>query len=137
MSLMNVFDVTQSGLVAQSARLNLVAENLANADIEASSPEQAYRGQYPMFRAVLDEQNINAQGQGVRYEGPVEDTRQPKKLFDPGNPNANEEGFVFTSNVDTVEEMASMMEASRSYQTNVEVMNTAKQLMMRTLTLGQ
>jgi flagellar basal-body rod protein FlgC len=67
----------------------------------------------------------------------VEDTRQPKKLFDPGNPNANEEGFVFTSNVNTVEEMASMMEASRSYQTNVEVMNTAKQLMMRTLTLGQ
>ena len=73
----------------------------------------------------------------MRYEGPVDDIRAPKALFDPGNPKANDEGYVFMSNVNTVEEMSNMMSASRSYQTNVEVMNTAKQLLMRTLTLGQ
>ena len=137
MSLMNVFDVTKTGLVAQTSRLNLIAENIANADVESSTPEGAYRAQYPMFRAFFNEEQINAQGQGVRYEGAVDDTRAPKALFDLGNPKANDEGYVFMSNVNTVEEMSNMMSASRSYQTNVEVMNTAKQLLMRTLTLGQ
>lgn len=137
MSLMNVFDVSKTGLVAQTSRLNLISENIANADVESSTPEGAYRAQYPMFRAFFNEEQINAQGQGVRYEGPVDDTRAPKALFDPGNPKANDEGYVFMSNVNTVEEMSNMMSASRSYQTNVEVMNTAKQLLMRTLTLGQ
>jgi len=137
MGLLNVFNVMQNGLVAQTSRLNLIAENLANADIAASSAEEAYKGQYPVFSSFFDQQNTNSQGQSVRYEGSVEDDRAPRKVFEPGNPKADEDGFVYLSNVNSVEEMANLMEASRSYQTNVEVMNTSKDLLMRTIRLGE
>lgn len=137
MSLMNVFALSQSALVAQTTRLNFVAENLANAEVAAGSPEAVYRAKYPIFKSFINQELSNSSAKGVRVEGVYEDEAAPRKLFDPGHPLADDTGFVYLSNVNTVDEMANMMEASRSYQTNVEMMNTAKQLLMRTLTLGQ
>lgn len=137
MSLMNVFGVSHSALTAQSGRLNLIAENLANAEVQSSDPETAYKGQYPLFRSVLQAQQGDGNGMGVKLDGTVEDTRAARSSYEPGNPLADDEGFVYMSNVNAVQEMANMMQATRSYQTNVEMMNTAKQLLMRTLTLGQ
>ena len=137
MSLMNVFGVSHSALTAQSGRLNLIAENLANAEVQSGEPETAYKGQYPLFRSVLQAQQGDGTGMGVKLEGTVEDTRLARSSYEPGNPLADDEGFVYLSNVNSVQEMANMMQATRSYQTNVEMMNTAKQLLMRTLTLGQ
>ena len=137
MSLMNVFGVSHSALTAQSGRLNLIAENLANAEVASSDPETAYKGQYPLFRSVLQSQQGDGTGKGVKLDGAVEDTRAARSSYEPGNPLADDEGFVYMSNVNSVQEMANMMQATRSYQTNVEMMNTAKQLLMRTLTLGQ
>ena len=137
MSLMNVFGVSHSALTAQSGRLNLIAENLANAEVQSGEPETAYKGQYPLFRSVLQAQQGDGTGMGVKLEGTVEDPRAPRSSYEPGNPLADDEGFVYMSNVNSVQEMANMMQATRSYQTNVEMMNTAKQLLMRTLTLGQ
>ena len=137
MSLMNVFGVSHSALTAQSDRLNLIAENLANAEVQSGEPETAYKGQYPLFRSVLQAQQGDGTGMGVKLEGTVEDTRPARSSYEPGNPLADDEGFVYMSNVNSVQEMANMMQATRSYQTNVEMMNTAKQLLMRTLTLGQ
>ncbi len=137
MSLMNVFGVSHSALTAQSGRLNLIAENLANAEVQSGDPETAYKGQYPLFRSVLQAQQGDGTGMGVKLEGAVEDTRPARSSYEPGNPLADDEGFVYLSNVNSVQEMANMMQATRSYQTNVEMMNTAKQLLMRTLTLGQ
>ena len=139
MSLMNVFGVSHSALTAQTSRLNVIAENLANAEVTTGDPDTAYKGKYPLFKSVLTE----AQGQGdstamgVKFDGVVEDTRPARSSYVPGNPLADEDGFVYKSNINSVQEMANMMEATRSYQTNVEMMNTAKQLLMRTLTLGQ
>ena len=137
MSLMNVFGVSHSALTAQSGRLNLIAENLANAEVQSGEPETAYKGQYPLFRSVLQAQQGDGTGMGVKLEGTVEDIRPARSSYEPGNPLADDEGFVYLSNVNSVQEMANMMQATRSYQTNVEMMNTAKQLLMRTLTLGQ
>ena len=137
MSLMNVFALSQSALVAQTTRLNFVAENLANAEVAAGSADTVYRAKYPVFKSFINQELSNSAAKGVRVDGVYEDETAPRKLFDPGHPLADETGFVYLSNVNTVEEMANMMEASRSYQTKVEMMNTAKQLLMRTLTLGQ
>ncbi len=101
------------------------------------TPEGAYKGQYPVFRSVLSEAG-DSNGDGrQRIDGTVEDQRPARSSYEPGNPIADEDGFVYMSNVNSVQEMASMMAASRSYQTNIEVMNTAKDLLMRTLTIGQ
>ena len=110
---------------------------MANAEVQSGEPETAYKGQYPLFRSVLQAQQGDGTGMGVKLEGTVEDTRPARSSYEPGNPLADDEGFVYLSNVNSVQEMANMMQATRSYQTNVEMMNTAKQLLMRTLTLGQ
>jgi len=135
-SLESVFGVGQSALVAQTYRLNVIAENLENAEVAAGTPEGAYKGQYPVFRSVLSEAG-DSMAMGVKIDGTVEDQRPARSSYEPGNPIADEDGFVYMSNVNSVQEMASMMAASRSYQTNIEVMNTAKDLLMRTLTIGQ
>ena len=138
MSLFNVFDVAGSAMSAQSVRLNLTASNMANANSVSSSIDQTYRARQPIFSAMLDNFSTGEQtGVGVEVKGIVESQAPLQQQYNPSHPMANEEGFIFLPNVNAVEEMANMMSASRSYQSNVEVINTAKQLMLRALTLGQ
>ena len=136
MSLSNVFSISGSALTAQSMRLSVVASNIANAESATSSTGQPYRGRHVVFSAipVSASQPLVA---GVRVTSVVEDQSPPILKYDPANPLADARGYVNMPNVNPVEEMADMISASRSYQTNVEVMNTAKTLMQKTLQLGQ
>ena len=136
MSLFDVFDISGTALSAQSVRLNTIASNLANADVIGSSPETAYRAKYPVFSAVFDRVADDGIAGGVRVDGVVESTVNPRQEYAPNHPSADDEGFVYLSNVNPVEEMANMISASRSYQNSVEVMDTTKQIIMRTLNLG-
>jgi flagellar basal-body rod protein FlgC len=133
MSSFRIFDIAGSGMSAQSLRLNTVASNLANADSVSGSPETAYKARHPVFEAV----RAAAGGATVQVAGIVEDNAPAEARYDPGNPLANAEGYVFAPNVNTIEEMVDMISASRAYQNNVEVMNTSKELLLATLRLGQ
>lgn len=137
MSLFQVFDISGSGMSAQTLRLNLTASNMANANSVASSPEDAYKSRQAVFSAAL--QNAMAQNgaTGVQTKGVVESQANHEMRYEPGHPLANEEGYIFSSNVDPIEEMANMMSASRSYQNNIEVLNTSKKLLLQTLKLGE
>lgn len=135
MSLFRVFDISSSAMHAQSARLNAVASNLANAESVTSSNGQPYRAKQVVFQAAQVGQGSNALG--VKVAGVMEDQSPAKLMFDPRHPLADANGYVAMPNVNMVEEMTNMISASRSYQTNAEVMNTAKQLLLKTLTLGQ
>lgn len=137
MSLMNVFGINHSALVAQSTRINLIAENLANADVAASTPEEVYKPKYPIFSTLMDASAADNQARGVTIESIATDNRAPRNEFNPGHAMADENGFIYMPNVNPVQEMANMMGASRAYQTNIELMNSAKNLLMRTLTLGK
>ena len=136
MSFDKIFGIAGSALNAQSVRMNLTASNLANAGTVSGSEQEAFRGKRPIFKAILEQQGP---GQVVDYQGGVssaqiqDDPTPVRRVMDPGNPVADKEGYVFTSNVNEMGEMVDMMAASRSYQNNVEVINTARQLMMRTL----
>lgn len=133
MSLFNVFNIAGSGMSAQSVRLNLTASNLANAESVATRPEDAYRARHPVFQSVLEE----AGGASVRTAGVVESSAETEARYSPGHPMADDKGYVYASNVNAIEEMANMISASRSFQQNVEVMNTSKELLLRTLRLGE
>ena len=133
MSLFNVFNIAGSGMSAQSVRLNLTASNLANAESVATRPEDAYKARHPVFQSVLEEANTAS----VRTAGVVESGAETEARYAPGHPMANEDGYVFASNVNSMEEMANMISASRSFQQNVEVMNTSKELLLRTLRIGE
>jgi flagellar basal-body rod protein FlgC len=136
MSFDKIFGIAGSALNAQSVRMNLTASNLANAGTVSGSEQEAFRGKRPIFKAILEQQGP---GQVVDYQGGVsiaqiqDDPTPVRRVMDPGNPVADKEGYVYTSNVNEMGEMVDMMAASRSYQNNVEVINTARQLMMRTL----
>jgi flagellar basal-body rod protein FlgC len=134
MSVFNVFKVAGSALSAQGVRLNTVASNLANADSVAGPDGRAYRARHVVFEALPLDDDLS---QGVRIQRVVEDETPGRLRFDPGNPAADAKGYVMMSNVSVVDEMVNMISGSRSYQTNADVMNTAKQLLLRTLTLGQ
>lgn len=138
MSSFKIFDIAGSGMNAQNLRLNLVASNISNANSVSSSIDETYKSRQPVFAAQLkdaiDQQNSAS---GVDILGVVESEAPPVMEYSPNHPMANEEGYIFKPNVNTVEEMANMMSASRSYQNNVEVLNTAKELMMQTLRMGQ
>lgn len=136
MSSFNIFDIAGSGMSAQTVRLNTTASNLANADSVSSTAEAAYKARHPVFKAVQAELGANASGQ-VQVAGISQSTAEAQARYEPGNPLANADGYVYASNVNTVEEMVDMISASRSYQNNVEVMNTSKELMLATLKLGQ
>lgn len=136
MSLFSIFEVAGSGMNAQTLRLNLTASNMANAESMAGSEAEAYRSRQPVFQALVDRFNGSQTG-GVRLAGVVESTAPIRARFEPDNPLAGEDGKVFMGNVDVTEEMVNMISASRSFQNNVEVFNTSKELLMRTLTLGQ
>ncbi|MDR1889898.1 MAG: flagellar basal body rod protein FlgC [Zoogloeaceae bacterium] len=135
MSLFNVFQISSSAMSAQSLRLNTVASNLANVDSAVSANGQPYRAKEVVFQATPIGKAGDA-SQGVRVTRIVESAAPPRMSFDPHNPLADKNGYVAMSNVDPVEEMVNMISASRSYQTNVEVMNTARQMLMRTLQIG-
>ncbi|MFA6230052.1 MAG: flagellar basal body rod protein FlgC [Rhodanobacter sp.] len=144
MSLFSIFNVAGSGMAAQSVRLNTVASNLANADSVASSAATAYRAKEPLFSQIQQQQSLAAggsteegAGNGVQVVGVTESQASIPSRYEPGNPLADADGYVYSSNVNPVDELVNMISASRSYQNNVEVMNTTKQLMLKTLTLGQ
>ena len=141
MSSFKIFDIAGSGMAAQSVRLNTVASNLANAESVSGTAAGAYKARHPVFEAVRAQLGVQQKGvepgTAVRVSNIVEDQRAPEMRYQPGNPLANSEGYVFAPNVNTVEEMVDMISASRAYQNNVEVMNTAKTLMQKTLALGQ
>ncbi|NWG76268.1 MAG: flagellar basal body rod protein FlgC [Rubrivivax sp.] len=134
MSLMNIFHVAGSAVSAQSQRLNVVASNLANADTVAGPDGQAYKARQVTFQTHLFG---DAGAAGVRVATVREDDTPGRRVHDPKHPAADAEGYVTFSNVDAVQEMVDMISASRSYQNNVEVMNTTKQLLTRTLQMGQ
>ena len=136
MSLFNIFNVAGSAMSAQSVRLNVTASNLANAESVSGSPEGAYRARHPVFSTVMDEMSGGAVA-GVRVEGIVESQDPLRMRYEPQNPLADDKGYVYLPNVDAVEEMANMISASRSYQNNVEVINTSKRLLLRTLQIGE
>lgn len=137
MSLFKIFDVAGSGMTAQALRLNTVSSNLANANSVSGDPKKAYRAREPVFSAVLSGVQKDPSAVGVRVNGVTEKQTPPEKLYDPGNPMANKNGYVYQSNVNPIEEMANMISASRTYQNNAEVMKTTKQLLLATLRLGQ
>ncbi len=136
MSISNVFHIAASALTAQSMRLNAVASNLANAESAHSSTGEGYKAKQVMFQAVAMDK-AEPWAQGVRMTEVVEDPRPDRLVYDPKHPLADAKGYVAYPNVDAVEEMVNMISASRSYQTNAEVMATAKDLMSRTLALLQ
>ena len=136
MSLANIFSISGSALTAQSMRLNVVASNIANAESATSSTGRPYKGRHVVFTA-LPVSASQPQVAGVRVTSIVEDQTPPRLKYDPSNPLADEKGYVNMPNVNPVEEMSDMISASRSYQTNVEMMNTAKSLLQKTLQLGQ
>jgi flagellar basal-body rod protein FlgC len=139
MSLFNVFDIAGSAMTAQSQRLNSTASNLANANSSASSLEKTYRARQPVFEPMLDgfADDASESAVGVQVSGIVESQAPLQRDYEPGNPMADEQGYVFKPNVNTVEEMANMIAASRSYQTSVEIMDASKQMLTRTLAIGQ
>lgn len=134
MSLFKIFDVSGSAMSAQAQRLNVVSSNLANADSVTSSNGQAYKAKQVVFSAV---QTSSPASTGVKVTQVLEDTAPPKLMYDPKHPLADEKGYVAMPNVNVVEEMVNMISASRSYQTNVETMNAAKSMLLKTLSLGQ
>lgn len=131
--MLNIFSVAGSALTAQSARLNAVSSNLANADSVAGADGKPYRAKQVVFQAT----QVDGGGLGVRVKQVVESAAPMRMTYDPKNPAADDRGYVAMPNVNVVEEMVNMISASRAYQTNAEVMNTAKTLTMKTLAIGQ
>jgi len=134
MSMFSIFNVSGSAVSAQSQRLNVVASNLANADAVAGPDGQAYKARQVVFQTQSMGADASA---GVKVSAVTESNAPFKRIHDPNHPSADADGYVNYSNVNPVEEMVNMISASRSYQNNIEVMNTAKSLLLKTLQLGQ
>ena len=137
MSLLNILDVAASAVGAQSQRLNVVASNLANADTVAGPDGSAYKARQVVFQTTLQGARNGVGGAGVRVATVTEDGSAGRRVHDPKHPGADADGYVTYSNVDAVAEMVNMMSASRAYQNNVEVMSTARSLLLKTLQIGQ
>ena len=138
MSIDNIFGIAGSALNAQMVRMNSSASNLSNAGTVAGSEDEAFKAKRPVFQALLSEQQTNQGSQyvgGVKVAAVIEDDSPGSQIYDPSNPQADENGLIYLSNVNEVSEMVDMMASARSYQNNVEVINTARELMMRTLDL--
>jgi len=136
MSFDNIIGIAGSSLNAQLTRLNATASNMANAGTVAGSEAEAFRAKRVVFKALVDEQMANSPvpyAGGVQVDSVIDDPSPPRLVYQPTNPLANKEGYVYQSNVSEVGEMVEMMAAARSYQNNVEVINTARQLMSRTI----
>ena len=137
MSSFRIFDIAGSGVAAQTVRLNTVASNLANANSVSSTAEGTYKARMPIFEAVRGELKGRESGAAVRVTQVIESTASPNSRYEPSNPLADANGFVYTPDISAVEQITDMVSASRSYQNNIEVMRTARDLMMATLRLGQ
>ena len=147
MALMNVFDIAGSGMSAQSVRLNTTASNIANAESVATNGEDTYRARQPVFQAQMQSAmrsnpfdfstSATNAGQGVKVMGVVESDAPYQLRFEPDHPYADEQGYVKYPNVNVVEEMTNMISASRSFQTNADIMSAAKKMMEQALALGQ
>jgi flagellar basal-body rod protein FlgC len=139
MSLFNVFNVSGSAMNAETIRLNTTTSNLANAETVNGDATKVYRARHPVFQAMMDsESGLDDQepSAGVRVMGVVESNTPPVRTYQPDNPLADKEGYVFTSNVNTIEEMANMISANRSFATNVEAVNTARDLLLKVISMG-
>ncbi len=139
MSLLNVFNISGTAMSAQSVRMNVTASNMANADAISSSIDQTYKARHPVFETILDDFNFGDSGTtgGVRIAGVIESQAEASKEYQPGNPLADEEGYIYRPNVNIIEEMANMIAASRNYQTNVEMVNASKRMLTETLSIGR
>ncbi len=135
MALFDNFDLAGSAMSAQSLRLNITASNMANANTIAGSKDEVFKARHPVFKAVM--QDAQEHTTGVQMAGVLEDNTEPLAQFSPGHPLADPDGYVYSPNISVVEEMVNMMSASRSFQANVEVLNTTKQMLQRTLSLGE
>lgn len=137
MSLLKIFDIAGSGMMAQSVRLNTTASNMANADT-VSNKEGTYKSRQAVFKSVFDDQMFPDESSvGVQVMGIIESEMPLEPEYNPNHPMADEDGYIYKPNVNIVEDMANMISASRSYQSNIEVINASKQMLMRTLTLGE
>lgn len=137
MNLFNIFDIAGSGMSAQTVRLNTTASNLANADSVSTTADQAYRSRQPVFETILEDRLNGRTGGGVRVTEITQTGLPPTREYSPGHPLADEEGYLYRSNVNIVEEMTNMISASRTFQNNVEVINTSRELLLRTLSMGR
>ena len=142
MSLFNVFNITGTGMSAQSVRLNTTASNIANADSVSSSADQTYRARHPVFAAAMQKaaagQGGNeGSGVGVNVLGIVESDKPLNIEYSPAHPMADKDGYIYKPNVNVIEEMTNMISASRSYHTNVQLAESAKNMLNKTLQLGQ
>ena len=140
MALTDIFAIAGSALAGHSTRLNATASNMANASNVSSNEEDAYKGKRVVFRTLVEDQMIGSvlrPAGSLTIDRVVDDLAPHPKLYDPGNPMADDEGYVYKSNVEEVSEMVEMLAAARSYQNNVEVINTAKELMSRTLEVAK
>ena len=135
MSSFKVFDIAGSGMSAQTVRLNTVASNLANANSVSGDPSQVYKARHPVFQALRSGAGSD-DGAAVQVLGITESQAAPLTRYEPGNPLADANGYVYSPNVSVVEEMVDMISAARSYASNVEVINTSKELLLATLRLG-
>ena len=141
MSNFKIFDIAGSAMAAQSVRLNTTASNMANASSTAGKAENAYRARQPVFQTVMGDATSNSieaeSTVGVRVTDVIQSDAPLPRVYQPGHPEADADGYVYTSNVNVVDEMVNMISAARTYQSNIEVLNTSKDLLLRTLTLGQ
>lgn len=143
MSLNQVFDISGSALTAQTVRMNTISSNLANAESVANTAEDTYKAQYPIFSAIRHQaeqgyfENSMIPGAGVQINGIYESTVDPIKRYEPNHPLADEDGYLHMPDINMIEQMADMIAASRAYQTNVDVMQTTKDMMQRIISLGQ
>ena len=139
MSLFNVFEISGSALNAQIVRMNTTSSNMANANSASRTEAAAYRAQQPLFSPMLSDSfdALSAATRGVRLDGIAESDAPARREYAPNHPLADDQGYVFMPNVNVVEEMANMISASRSYQTNIEVMEASKRMLQQTLAIGQ
>jgi flagellar basal-body rod protein FlgC len=136
MGMFNVFEMSGTAMNAQTVRLNTIASNLANADSVSGNPDQVYKAKHPVFSTLLRQEGSKHDVMGVKVDEVLESNAPPLIRHEPNHPLADAQGNIYLPNINTVQEMADMMSASRSYQNNVEVLNTSKQLLMRTLSIG-
>lgn len=137
MSLTKILDLAGGALNAQAIRLNTVASNLANSDTVAGTPKDAYKAKRPVFETILEDAKAgNSSAYGVQVQKITEVQRANPQVFDPDNPNANEQGYVYRSNVNPLEEMTDMLEAARAYESALSTASTARELMMRTIDMS-
>ncbi len=137
MSLLNIFDIAGSAMSAQTIRMNTTASNMANLESVSSSTGKTYRARYPVFETMYSDSMRNGYSNGVRVAGIIESQAPLRQEYRPEHPKADEDGYVYYPNVNSIEEMTNMMSATRTFQNNVEIINASKQMLLRTLSIGQ